>query len=130
MVCFGQATLTKGRFRAQALVHSSASSDIRSSDHRDLESIRAAAGIQPMTLGSIVSTPKNERGVIPLAFSRFGACKRLFMVTSNATCRVRPSGIVPSDHSPSIERLESPIQKNAAFRSDTSRASLRPKASR
>ena len=93
MVCFGQATLTKGRFRAQALVHSSASSDIRSSDHRDLESIRAAAGIQPMTLGSIVSTPKNERGVIPLAFSHFGACKRSFMVTSNATCRVRPSGI-------------------------------------
>jgi len=47
----------------------------------------------------------------PCAFSRIGASKRSFMVTSNATWRVSSNGTVSSDHSPSIERLESPIHK-------------------
>lgn len=81
-----------------------------------------AAGIQQITLGSVVSTPKKESGLIPCVFRRFVAFKRSSKTTSNAKCRVTGLGApgggdvaLPSDHIPSNERPESPILKNAAF---------------
>ena len=60
---------------------------------------------------------------MPLSFGPFGASKRsLIAPTSNARCRLRPISAVPTDHNPSMERLEalSPIQKNAVLSSYTS----------
>jgi hypothetical protein len=82
-----------------------------------------------MTLGSSVSSPKNESGVTPLARSRAGASSRSWRFTANATWRVMPSGADPRDHNPSIER-ESGIHRKVAARSGTSSATGKPTTSR
>ena len=50
----------------------------------------AADGIHPITLGSIVSIPKNESGLILFDLSRFAASNRSLNVISKARCRVMP----------------------------------------
>lgn len=55
----------------------------------------AADGIHPITLGSIVSIPKNESGLILFDLSRFAASNRSLNVISKARCRVMPIGMVP-----------------------------------
>jgi hypothetical protein len=66
----------------------------------------AADGIHPITLGSIVSIPKNESGLILFDLSQFAASNRSLNVISKARCRVMPIGMVPSGQSPSVECLE------------------------
>src|SRR5215212_4766100 len=57
----------------------------------------AAAGIQPMTLGSVVSAPKNESGVTPREHKRSQALKTSFSEAVKATCSESPIGADPSD---------------------------------
>lgn len=85
----------------------------------------AADGIHPITLGSIVSIPKNESGLILFDLSRFAASNRSLNVISKARCRVMPIGMVPSGQSPSVECLEITNPKNAVLQSLTSRGHLK-----
>ena len=90
----------------------------------------AAAGIQPITLGSVVSAAKNESGVTPRARRRSHAPSTSSSDALKATCNDSPMGADPSDQRPSIASPGSPIQKNAAPRSGASSASGRPTTSR
>ena len=81
----------------------------------------AAAGIQPMTLGSVVSAAKNESGVTPRARRRSHAPSTSSSDALKATCNDNAMGADPSDQRPSIASPGSPIQKNAAPRSGLQR---------
>src|SRR5262249_41278539 len=74
----------------------------------------AAAGIQPITLGSAVSIAWNESGVTPSERRRSHAPRTSSSEALNATCSESPTGAEPSDQSPSIAWPGAPIQKNAA----------------
>ena len=89
----------------------------------------AAAGIQPMTLGSVVSAAKNESGVTPRVRRRSHAPSTSSSEALKATCNDNAMGADPSDQRPSIASPGSPIQKNAAPRSGASSASDRPTTS-
>ena len=90
----------------------------------------AAAGIQPMTLGSVVSVPKNERGATPNERRRSQACRTSATDAVKAMCSDRPSGADPSDQRPIIALPGSVTQKNAAPRSGSAIASGSPTMSR
>ena len=79
------------------------------------ESTQPAAGIQPITLGSEVSTPKNDSGVDAVRAQAVAGGEDIARATpSSAMWSERRIGAEPSDHRPSIASPGPPIQKNAA----------------
>ena len=89
----------------------------------------AAAGIQPITLGSSAPSPKNDSGVTPARAAGRGRA-RTSSSESKATWSDIPIGAEPSDHRPSIAPPGAPIQRKAAPRSGRLSASGSPTTSR
>ena len=92
----------------------------------------AAAGIQPMTLGSVVSVAEERERRDAQRAQAVARAEDVARATRlNATCSESPIGAEPSDQRPSIDspRLADPEERRAAFRAPRS-ATGRPTTSR